>query len=92
MPATGAPMDDELRSICADIVGRTWSDAEWAAHESDDMFQTPRYCGGYDADEGAFCFSRYDADGSEWWFQMTLADVARVAEGQVITLRLRKPE
>lgn len=54
------------------------TDKEWIEIESSNMFQTNRYCGGYDADEMAFCFSYFTEDRSEYWFQFSLADVKQV--------------
>jgi len=56
------------------------------------MFQTEHYSGGYDATEAAFCFSHYREDGSEWWFQLSLDDVARVARGEPVILDERPSE
>ena len=61
-------IDAELRAICADILAEGLDEAGWAAVEADDAFQTARYVGGFDADEGAFCFSYYAPDGREFWF------------------------
>ena len=42
--------------------------------------------------ESAFCFSHHRDDGSEWWFQLSLADVGRVAKGEPVALNARKSE
>jgi hypothetical protein len=74
-------VDPEFIAICRDILtsGRTLK--EWALVESDDIFQSGRYEGGYDATEEAFCFSRYEPNGDELWFQLTLDEIKQVAEG-----------
>ena len=60
--------------------------------ESSDLFQTEHCCGGYDADERAFCFSHYDADGKERWFQVTLSEVQEVFDGNLTSVPARDPE
>lgn len=35
--------------------------------ESDDMFQTQNYVGGFDATEMSFCFSYFDANRDEFY-------------------------
>ena len=79
----------ELQVICAQIVEEHRSEADWAAVESDDMFQRGQVTGGYEADERAFCFSYNDGSGNELWFQLTLSDVAAVARGETQRLPVR---
>ena len=45
------PVDDELRGIAREIVDQHWTIQDWAAHESGDWFQTPNYCGGFEAED-----------------------------------------
>ena len=45
------------------------------------MFQKSSIIGGYDADERAFCFSYYDENKAEYWFQFELATAVRIANG-----------
>lgn len=80
---------DELRQICRRILAEGLSEHEWAERESDDMFQSRAYAGGYDATEMAFCFSYYAPDDSELWFQMTLGEVAEIAEGKLTEVPAR---
>jgi hypothetical protein len=83
-------VDPELRAICQEIVAREQPLDEWRETESDDEFQTDHYEGGFDADEDAFCFSRFAADGGgEFWFQFTLAEAAEIAAGRLGTLDAR---
>jgi hypothetical protein len=82
----------EFISICEWIAGQRRTDAEWATIESSDMFQSKSFCGGYDADEAAFCFSYYNADGCEFWFQVTLIEVADILNGRKTDIDLRSPE
>jgi hypothetical protein len=80
--------DRELVEICRNIAEQGRSIQEWAEIESDDMFQTQRYHGGFDAIEEAFCFSVYRADG-EYWFQFTLEQANAIAEGKTFLLTAR---
>ena len=85
------PIDEDLRRIAESIVQEKKSVDEWAEVESDDMFQEGDFSGGFDADEGEFCFSYYGADG-EVWFQMSLAQVEEIASGSAPTLIGRPAE
>lgn len=70
----------ELRKIAQSILNENKTVEDWAAVESDDMFQEGDYVGGFDADEGEFCFSYYGPDG-EFWFQASLDQMAAIARG-----------
>jgi predicted PP-loop superfamily ATPase len=74
-------IDEQLLSICSDILKENLSVEEWAEIESDDMFQTENYEGGFDGTEKEFVFSFYDDN--EYWFQMTLQQVKEVSSGQL---------
>ncbi len=76
-------IDEEFREICSKILSEKRSDEEWALIESSDMFQTEHFCGGYDATEMAFCFSYYDSKNNEFWFQIDLNDVKKIAEKEI---------
>lgn len=75
------PITPALRACCAAIIAEGKSFDEWVLVASDDMFQFGQFEGGFDAIEQAFCFSDYNLQGSEFWFQLTLAEVAAVASG-----------
>ncbi len=81
-------MDSEFQRISEDIVVQEKTVKEWAAIESSDMFQSPKYTGGFDADEGEFCFSVYLPSG-EYWFQLPIEDVYRVANGERLSVEIR---
>ncbi len=55
------------------------------------MFQSKNYCGGYDVDEMAFCFSYYDNKKVEYWFQLTLKQVKELIEGRIKEISLIIP-
>ncbi|MCP5023327.1 MAG: hypothetical protein GY930_16345 [bacterium] len=79
---TEIPIDAELRGICTEILAEGKSVAEWADVESDDLFQTDSFCGGFDATEMKFCFSWYAPGGGVVGFQFPLAQVEAIAEGR----------
>ena len=82
---------EELTLICRDILKENKTEAEWGEVESDDMFQTKNFVGGFDADEGAFCFSYYE-QGKEHWFQVSLGQVRDIVDGAVTTVDMRPAE
>jgi hypothetical protein len=73
--------DEEFVSLAREIVSQDKSHFEWAKIESDDMFQSTHFQGGYDATEEAFCFSHYGDAEEEHWFQLTLVEMKSVADG-----------
>ena len=54
---------------------------QWAEIESDDMFQSASFCGGFDANEKAFLFSWYTNDTEAYWFQLSLEGAVDIANG-----------
>lgn len=83
---------DEFKTLCCRIADERKSIDQWAAVESDDMFQTNSFVGGFEATESAFCFSYYDPEGNEHWFQVTLEEVREVAEGRLTNLEVTPAE
>lgn len=77
--------------ICEEILAEDKTPEEWAEIESDDMFQSSSYSGGYDADEEAFCFSYYANDG-EYWFQLTLTEIDNAINGKLKELEITKAD
>jgi hypothetical protein len=82
-------VDDEFRTMCREIVAEDHSEEEWSEIESDDMFQSESYVGGFEETEQAFTFSHYAPDGQEYWFQLTLGEVRAIAAGENPVLDLR---
>ncbi|CAN5596219.1 hypothetical protein BH11BAC3_BH11BAC3_44050 [soil metagenome] len=78
------PINEELKSICSQIIEQNLSLEEWAGIESDDMFQTNSFEGGFDATEKEFVFS-YFGD-KEYWFQLSLIQVTRINNGDFVNL------
>ena len=86
------PIDSEFRALCREIASENRPEEEWAEIESDDMFQSESYEGGYDATEEAFCFSHYAQDGQEYWFQLKLSEVLAIAAGRNPMIEVRPAE
>jgi len=84
--------DDDLRKICREIIAENKTDLEWSQIESDDMFSSGPYEGGYDAIEQEFWFSYYAPDGTEFWFGFPLEIAAKIDSGAVYFLDLHKPQ
>lgn len=85
-------VNKDFLSICKNILEQKLKEEEWAKLESDDMFQEGSFEGGYDADEIAFCFSYYDNNGEEYWFQLTLDEIEKVAYGEMIDFEGRSAD
>lgn len=85
------PIDKELRAIFRKIFDEGLPEEGWAALESDDMFQSTRYDGGFDATENAFCFSMYSGD-QEFWFQVTLGEIEAALRGEINSIEVRSAE
>ena len=85
------PVDEELQMICSEILSRSLPPNEWAEIESDDEFSTPHYEGGFEALEMAFCFSMYTPQ-QEWWFQITIDEVAAIDRGDISEIEVRPAE
>ena len=64
----------------------------WCLVESSDQFQTDEFCGGFDATEEEFCFSYYDQNEIEYWFQFPLTDIDRFVNGEIKEIEIRKSE
>lgn len=84
-------VDEELLSLCNEIHSAGKTDEQWAEIESCDMFQTKKYCGGYDATEQGFWFSYYDQDQTEWWFEFTTESLSKITSGKLQYLDLYEP-
>jgi hypothetical protein len=86
------PVTEELRTICKAICDAEKDLVAWRLIESDDMFQTANFCGGFDATEDAFCFSYYSSTGSEFWFQFTLGEARQLSDQQKTHITLEPAE
>lgn len=80
------PITPEFKEICKEIVSENLSETEWSAIESDDMFQSSSFEGGFDATENAFTFSFF-TNNKEYWFQLSLEEVQKIYGGQQLSVR-----
>lgn len=85
------PVDEEIKMICSHILSRSLTPDEWAEIQPDDEFSTPHYEGGFEAIEIAFYFSRF-IDEHEWWFQITIDEVAAIDRGDISEIEVRPAE
>lgn len=83
---------NELLEVFKDILNRDLTLTEWSKIESSDEFQTDNFCGGFDATEMEFCFSYYDNDKTEYWFQKSPIDIKNIVNGKVIEFPIRLAE
>lgn len=83
--------DEDLVSICREIIGQGLSLDQWAERESSDMFQAGNYIGGFESVEMEFCFETVIA-GVEYWFQFGLDDAGRIASGEVVEIEARRAD
>ena len=82
-------IDSELKDICKEILESKMSLEEWKKSNSEDMFQSDKYCGGFEKKESAFCFSLY-SETAEYWFQFSLNDAEKIVAGELKSLTGRK--
>ena len=85
----GLNTDNEFHTLCQEILAQNLSVIQWRQIESDDVFQSKSYCGGFDADEDAFCFSFYDPVDQEFWFQVTLQEVRGITDRRKTMVKAR---
>jgi hypothetical protein len=86
------PVSEELLTIFRTIVAENKTEDEWAEIESDEMFQTGGFCGGFDATEKAFCFSYFDDNREEYWFQLGLDEICQIVRTSGGEIELRPVE
>lgn len=85
-------IDSEFIGICEEILAQKFELKDWRLIESCDQFQTPKYCGGFDAVEDEFTFSYFDIKGDEYWFQIELSNIEKIAKKQLDKVVIRKAE
>ena len=83
-------VDKEFVEICQAIAAENKTLEEWALLESDDCFSSINYVGGFDETEMAFCFSYYDSQKREFWFQITLEEVSQILTNKLKQVKLRE--
>lgn len=85
-------IESELSEILKEIKSENRTIIEWREIESSDMFQSEKYCGGFDSIEDKFTFSYYPNKSQEFWFELSLAEIDKILNGEIRELKLRKPE
>lgn len=85
-------IESELSEILKEIKSENRTIIEWREIESSDMFQSEKYCGGFDSIEDKFTFSYYPNNSQEFWFELSLAEIDKILNGEIRELKLRKPE
>ncbi len=85
-------IDKELKEIVLLISEEKKSVTQCSEIESDDMFQSQHYCGGFDADEEEFCFSYYDEDNVEYWFQLSLEQIEQIRGNSITHIQIEESE
>ena len=86
------PIEPELKNICEEIDAKNLQPAQWSEIESDDMFQSGNFIGGFDADENEFCFSYFAPNKMEYWFQFNLEIALEISQGNKPILKGRVAE
>jgi len=81
-------VDEQLKGILEEIKGFDYSVDQWAEIESDDMFQTQSYCGGFDGDAKSFYFRYFTKAGDQFWFDFRLEDITSLLSGAIPVLNL----
>lgn len=82
-------IDIELKSIFEQIMNENKTEDQWSEIESSGMFQTKNYCGGFDALENEFCFSYYDYNQKEFWFQISLQKIYSCLNNEIESIKIR---
>ncbi|PKV50921.1 hypothetical protein ATE84_2990 [Aquimarina sp. MAR_2010_214] len=90
--ASRLKINSDFISICNQIQKENLDLEVWCLIESSDQFQANNFCGGFDATEEEFCFSYYEKNEIEYWFQFPLADIERFVNGEIKEIELRKAE
>ena len=83
IPIRQIEVDRELMSVCREIAEKGWDEQEWLLHDASDFFQAGDVCCGYDAKERDFTFSKYQSNGEELWFQLSLQQIHEILKGEM---------
>jgi hypothetical protein len=74
-------IDENLRQLCRKIVADYDTNGEASLIDSDDLYQAPNFCGGWQSEDRRFWFSFYAKDGGDYIFSFTLDEARLVASG-----------
>jgi hypothetical protein len=83
--------ENSFYEICKQIISENKSLEEWAEIESDDMFQSDIYEGGFDATGMEFCFSVYIQD-VEYWFHVSLESIYEINKKNIKEVEVTKAD
>jgi hypothetical protein len=83
--------ENEFYQICEEIILENKSISQWAAIESDDMFQSGKYEGGFDATGMEFCFSVF-VNNVEYWFQLSLDSIQEINKKNITEVQISKAD
>ena len=78
------PINEELKSICQQIINACKSLEEWTEIKSDDLFQTSLFEGGIDTTANILVFGYYGDE--EYSFQLSLDQVRKIYNGDLFDL------
>ncbi|WP_430901878.1 MULTISPECIES: hypothetical protein [unclassified Paraflavitalea] len=81
----------EFYEISKQIVLENKSLLEWAEIESDDMFQTNLYEGGFDSTGMEFVFSVF-IDNKEYWFQVSIEDMYKINDRLISEVEIEESD
>lgn len=84
-------VNDELKSICKDILDENKSAEQWKESGVGELYQTDSFCGGYEAATGLFSFSLYRGE-KEFWFDLQLSAVSDIVNGNKKTIECKEVE
>ena len=84
-------LEDKFYLISKEIIEENKSLAEWAEIESDDLFQSGNYEGGFDSTEMEFCFSVFINE-EEYSFQLSLDAIKEINQNLLTEVEIEKAE
>ena len=85
-------IESEFIKILKEIKSQNRVLSKWREIESSDMFQSEKYCGGFDSIEDKFTFSYYADKKQEFWFEITLEEIDKILKGEINNLEVRKSD
>ena len=85
-------IESEFIKILKEIKSQNRVLSEWREIESSDMFQSEKYCGGFDSIEDKFTFSYYADKKQEFWFEVILEEIDKILKGEINNLKVRKSD
>ena len=84
-------LEPEFYQISKKIVSENKTVVEWAKIESDDMFQSDIYEGGFDSTGMYFSFCVF-LNSKEYWFQLTLDEIIAINNKQINEVNIEEAD